>query len=154
MYLLEFSRHDCPGCDQKWFFDTIEEIEAFIKDAYPKFPVAEWSQNGKFYPDGLWIYEIVGRNLVLVLRSMNDSWLEDDNPELWEMPKCSSPEVETVAKLIYDLQGIINTLEEGEEYEWPLDQIIPRIDKEDLVKTVFHPDRMVKMGGVEWLEAV
>jgi hypothetical protein len=124
MYLLEFSRHDCPGCDQKWFFDTIEEIEAFIKDAYPKFPVAEWSQNGKFYPDGLWIYEIVGRNLVLVIRSMYDSWLEDDKPELWEMPK------------------------------WPLDQIIPRVDKEDLVKTVFHPDRMVKMGGVEWLESV
>jgi hypothetical protein len=74
--------------------------------------------------------------------------------DLMRMPVCLSPEVETVAKLIYDLQGIINTLEEGEEYEWPLDQITPRVDKEDLVKTVFHPDRMVKMGGIEWLEAV
>jgi hypothetical protein len=58
-----------------------------------------------------------------------------------------------VAKLIYDLQGIVDAMEDG-EYQWPLDQIIPRVDKEDLVKTVFQPDRMVRMGGPEWLECV
>ena len=152
MYLLEFSRYDCPGCDRKWFFDTIEEIETFIKDAYPKFPVAEWPQNCEFYPNGLWIYEIVGNKPVLRMLSMVDSWMEAD--DLMRMPECLSPEVETVAKLIYDLQGIIDIIEDGGEYEWPLDQITPRVDKEELAKTVFHPVRMVKMGGVEWLESV
>jgi len=44
-------------------------------------------------------------------------------------------------------------MEDG-EYQWPLDQIIPRVDKEDLVKTVFQPDRMERMGGPDWLECV
>jgi hypothetical protein len=148
MYLLEFSRYDCPGCDRKWFFDTIEEIETFIKDAYPKFPVAEWPQNCEFYPNGLNIYR-TDRTPQLLMRSMVDNY-EDEG----EMPECLSPEVETVATLIYDLQVIIDIIEDGGEYEWPLDQITPRVDKEELAKTVFHPDRMVKMGGVEWLESV
>ena len=147
MFLLEFSRYDCPGCDRKWFFDTIEEIEAFIKEAYPKFPVAEWPSDCQFYPNGLNIYNCIGRTPILLMASMVDS-----HDFEYKMPPCFSTKVETVAKLIYDLQGIINTLEEGGEYEWPLDQITPRVDKEDLVKTVFHPVRMVKMGG--WLECV
>jgi len=151
MYLLEFSRYDCPGCDRKWFFDSIEEIEAFIKDAYPKFPVAEYTRGNDFYPNGLWIYEIVGRDPVLKMRSMYDRYEEDD---FMSMPVCFSPKVTTVAKLIYDLQVIIDHLEEGGAYQWPLDQIIPRVDKEDLVKTVFRPVRVVRMGGVEWLESV
>ena len=36
--MIKFSRYDCPGCDKKWFFKTIKEIESFINDAYPKFP--------------------------------------------------------------------------------------------------------------------
>ena len=30
----------------------------------------------------------------------------------------------------------------------------PRVDKEELVKTVFNPGRVVRMGGHEWLECV
>jgi hypothetical protein len=148
MYMLKFSRYDCPGCDKKWFFDTIEGIESFIKDAYPKFPEAVWTRGESFYPNGLSIYECVGRNPILKMRSMVDAHDFD-----YEMPVCLSPEVENVGKLIYNLQGIIDLIDDG-EYEWPLDQITPRVDKEDLVKTVFHPSRMVRMGGPEWLECV
>jgi hypothetical protein len=153
MYMLEFSRYDCPGCDRKWFFDTIEEIATFIKDAYPKFPVAEWPQNCEFYPNGLWIYEIVGHKPVLKMLSMVDSWMEA-YVEIPQMPVCFSTDFKTVAKLIYDLQGIIDTIEDGGEYQWPLDQITPRVDKEDLVKTVFNPTRVMSMGGPEWLECM
>ena len=149
MYLLKFARYDCPGCDKKWFFETIGEIESFIKDAYPKFPEAEWRHGHEFYPNGLHVYECVGRNPVLKLNSMVEVHDFD-----YEMPECLSPEFETIAKLIYDLQGIIDLLEDGGEYQWPLEQITPRVDKEDLVKTVFQPDRTVRMGGLEWLECV
>ena len=149
MYMLKFSRYDCPGCDKKWFFETIEDIEIFVKDAYPKFPEAVWPMNCEFYPNGLHIYECVGRNPVLKMKSMVDT-----NDFEYEMPQCFSPEVETVAKLIYDLQGIIDIIEDGGEYHWPLDQITPRVDKEDLATTVFHPIRIARMGGPDWLEAV
>ena len=148
MYMLKFSRYDCPGCDKKWFFDTIEGIESFIKNAYPKFPEAVWSRGESFYPNGLSIYECVGRNPVLKMRSMVDVHDFD-----YEMPVCLSPEVENVGKLIYTLQGIIDAIDDG-EYQWPLDQITPRVDKEELVKTVFHPGRAERMGGLEWLECV
>jgi hypothetical protein len=148
MFMLQFSRYDCPGCDKKWFFETIGEIESFIKDAYPKFPEAEWRHGHEFYPNGLSIYECVGRNPVLKMRSMVDS-----NDFEYEEPMCLSTKVEFVAQLIYRMQGIVDAMEDG-EYQWPLDQIIPRVDKEDLVKTVFQPDRMVRMGGPEWLECV
>ena len=100
MYLLEFSRTDCPGCDGKWFFETIEEIETFINDEI----VENYTDPPKFYADGLWIYEIIGRNPTLLMRSMYDvmedaEWTGDG----WLMPECKSPKVETVAKLIYDL---------------------------------------------------
>jgi len=149
MYMLEFSRYDCPGCDAKWFFDSIEETETFIKDSYPKFPEAVWPQDCKFYPNGLDIYECIGRTQTLLMRSMVDA-----NDFDCEMPVCFSTEVEPVAKLIYDLQGIIDIIEDGGEYQWPLDQITPRVDKEDLVKTVFNPTRVMSMGGPEWLECV
>jgi hypothetical protein len=113
MYMLKFSRYDCPGCDKKWFFETMNEIEAFIKAAYPKFPKAEWPPGLGFYPDGLSISECIGRNPILKMRSMVDA-----HDFEYEMPECLSPEVETVAKLIYDLQGIVNLIEDG-EYEWP-----------------------------------
>jgi hypothetical protein len=77
----------------------------------------------------------------------------DTNDFEYEMPECLSPEVETVARLIYDLQGIVDLIADG-DYTWPMEKITPRVDKEDLVKTVFHPDRMVRMGGFEWLECV
>jgi hypothetical protein len=149
MFMLKFSRYDCPGCDKKWFFDTIEDIETFIKDAYPKFPEAVWSQDHGFYPNGLSIYEWVGRNPILKMRSMVGA-----HDFYYDMPICFSPEVEDVAHLIYTLQGIVDLLEDGGEYEWPLDQITPRVDKEELVKTVFHPCRAERMGGLEWLECV
>ena len=82
------------------------------------------------------------------MRSMVDS-----NDFEYEMPECLSPEFETSAKLIYDLQGIVDAMEEG-EYQWPLEQITPRVDKEDLVTTVFSPDRVERMGGPDWLECV
>jgi hypothetical protein len=148
MFMLKFSRYDCPGCDRKWFFETIEELEAFIKDVYPKFPETEWQHGREFYPNGLSIYECVGRNPVLKMRSMVDVHDFD-----YEMPVCLSPEVENVGKLIYTLQGIIDAIDDG-EYQWPLDQITPRVDKEELVKTVFHPGRAERMGGPEWLESV
>jgi hypothetical protein len=113
MYMLKFSRYDCPGCDKKWFFENIEKIEAFIKAAYPKFPVAEWPQDNGFYPNGLSIFECIGRNPNLKMRSMVETHDFD-----YEMPECLSPEVETVAKLIYDLQGIVDLIEDG-EYQWP-----------------------------------
>ena len=112
--MLKFSRYDCPGCDKKWLFDTVKDIETFIKDAYPKFPVAEWTQDRGFYPNGLSIRKCIGNNQDLILRSMVDA-----HDFEYEMPECLSPEVETVAKLIYDLQGIIDTIEDGGEYEWP-----------------------------------
>ena len=149
MYMLKFSRYDCPGCDKKWFFETIEEIETFIKAAYPKFPEAVWTRGHEFYPDGLSIYACTGRFPVLKMQSMDDG--QDSG---YEMPECLCPEVKAVAKLIYDLHVIVYLVEDGGEYQWPLDQITPRVDKEDLVKTVFHPDRMVRMGGFEWLECV
>lgn len=149
MYMLKFSRYDCPGCDKKWFFETIEEIEFLIKDAYPKFPEAVWPIGSEFYPDGLSIYACTGRFPVLKMSSMVDT-----HDFKHEMPKCLSPGFEIAAKLIYDLQGIINVIDDGGDYQWPLDQITPRVDKEDLVKTVFHPDRIMSMGGFEWLECV
>lgn len=127
----------------------MEEIETFIKAAYPKFPEADWTRGHEFYPNGLSIYACTGRNPVLKMRSMYDA--QDSE---YEMPECLCPEVETVAKLIYDLQGIVYLVEDGGEYQWPLDQITPRVDKEDLVKAVFHPDRIMSMGGLEWLECV
>ena len=148
MYLLKFSRYDCPGCVKKWFFETIGEIEAFIRAAYPKFPKAEWPLDCEFYPNGLSISECIGRNPVLKMRSMVDA-----HDFEYEMPVCLSPQFETVAKLIYDLQGIVDLIEDG-EYEWPLDQITPRADLEDLTKTVFHPNRIERMGGPDWLECV
>ena len=148
--MLEFSRYDCPGCDAKWFFDSIEDIETFIKDCYPKFPEAVWPQDS-FYPNGLSISEIVGRKPVLKMRSICDCCEAGD---LMSMPVWSSTEFKTVARLIYDLQGIIDTIEDGGEYQWPLDQITPRVDKEDLVKTVFNPTRVMSMGGPEWLECM
>jgi len=148
MYMLKFSRYDCPGCDKKWFFDTIEEIETFVKNAYPKFPEAVWPMNCGFYPNGLHIYDCVGRNPILKMKSMVDT-----NDFEHEMPACFSPEVETVAKLIYELQGIVDLTEDG-EYQWPLQQITPRVDKEDLVTTVFQPDRMMRMGGQKWIDYV
>ena len=148
MYLLKFSRYDCPGCDKKWFFETIEEIEAFIRSAYPKFPVAEWNADQWFYPNGLSISECIGRNPVLKMKSMVAA-----HDFEYEMPVCLSSQFETVARLIYDLQGIVDRIEDG-EYEWPLDQITPRADLEDLTKTVFHPTRIERMGGPEWLECV
>ena len=149
MYLLKFSRYDCPGCDKKWFFDTIEGIETFIKDAYPKFPEAEWRHGHEFYPNGLSVYECIGRKPVLKLKSLVDNHDFD-----YEMAECLSPELETVSNLIYKLQGIVDLIDDGGEYQWPLEQITPRVDKEELVKTVFQPDRMMRMGGPEWLECV
>lgn len=148
MYMLKFSRYDCPGCDRKWFFETIGEIEAFIKEAYPKFPVDEWLHGHEYYPNGLSIYECVGRNPVLKMRSMVEVHDFD-----YDMPECLCPEVATVAGLIFELQRIVDLMEEG-EYQWPLDQITPHADKEDLVQAVFKPDRVVRMGGSEWLETV
>jgi hypothetical protein len=148
MFMLKFSRYDCPGCDRKWFFETVGEIETFIKDAYPKFPEAEWQHGNEFYPNGLSIYECVGRNPVLKLNSMVETHDFD-----YEMPVYLSPEFETAARLIYELQGIVDAMDDG-EYEWPLEQITPRVDKEDLVKTVFQPERAERMGGPEWLEIV
>jgi hypothetical protein len=71
----------------------------------------------------------------------------------YEMSESLSPQVNTVAKLIYELQGIVDAMDDG-EYQWPLEQITPRVDKEDLVKTVFSPNRVAVMGGTEWLECV
>jgi hypothetical protein len=114
MFMLKFSRYDCPGCDKKWFFDTVKQIETFIKDAYPKFPEAVWTRGSEFYPNGLSIYECVGRKPVLKMRSMVDA-----HDFEYEMPEFNhNAGVETVAKLIYDLQGIVNLIEDG-EYEWP-----------------------------------
>jgi len=158
MYTLEFSRFDWFGCDLKWEFESIEEIEKFIKDSYPKFPVAEWPSDCKFYPNGLSIWKNVPGNDdgkyhevydVILMRSMAES--PDDYPS---MPDSLNEATDKVAKLIYDLQLIIDNLEEGGEYEWPIDQIVPRVDKEELVKAVFHPSRVMKMGGPEWLECV
>jgi hypothetical protein len=69
-------------------------------------------------------------------------------------PEALCIETDKVAKLIYDLQIIVDQLEDGGEYEWPIDQIVPRVDKEELAKTVFHPRRVEKMGGFEWVDAV
>jgi hypothetical protein len=163
MYILDFSRYDCPGCDAQWFFDSIEDIEAFIQDAYPKFPVAEWPTDCQFYPNGLSIWEVIesedlgcevkvypgGKYEVLMMRSMIETHDYDYHP-----PESLCAETDKVAKLIYDLQGIIDKLEEGEEYVWPIEQIVPQVDKEDLVKTVFHPIRVENMGGPAWLECV
>lgn len=151
MYLLKFSRYDCPGCDKKWFFETIGEIETFIKDAYPKFPETEWKHGHEFYPNGLSIYECVGRNPIMKMMSM----VEVHDFE-YKRPGFFNPNagLETVAKLIYDLQEIVDLLEDGGDYQWPLDQITPRVDKEDLVKTVFQSDRVMRMGGPEWLDCV
>ena len=142
MYMLEFSRDDCPN--KTWFFDTIEEIETFVKDKYPKFPDAVWPREYGFYPNGLRICQVGGRQRVLKMRSM---------AETHEMPECLCQEVETLARLIYNLQGIVDSIEGG-VYEWPLDQITPRVDKEELLEVVFHPDRMMKMGGREWLQCM
>jgi hypothetical protein len=149
MYKLVFSRYDCPGCDTWWYFESIENIENFILDSYPKFPVAEWPINCTFYPNGLSIYKCVGNVHVMMMRSMIDS---HDFETL--MPEALCIETDKVAKLIYDLQIIIDKLEDGQEYEWPIDQSVPRVDKEELVKTVFHPSRVEKMGGFEWVDAV
>lgn len=150
MYLLQFSRYDCPGCHKTWCFDTIGEIETFVKDACPKFPETTWNPRHGFYPNGLSIYQIVGRKQVLKMRSMVDAHDFD-----YEMPECLSPEVESVAKIIYESQGIVDAMDDfGDEYKWPLEYITPRVDKEDLVKAVFHPDRIARMGGPEWLETV
>jgi hypothetical protein len=108
MFMLKFSRYDCPGCDKKWFFETIGEIETFVKDAYPKSHV--WPSNCEFYPNGLRIYECIGRNPVLKLKSMFDTSEFGD-----EMPVALVPEVNTVAKLIYDLQVIVDKIQEGED---------------------------------------
>lgn len=148
MYLLKFSRYDCPGCDREWFFDSVEEIESFIKDAYPKFPETEWKHGHEFYPNGLSIYEVVGGKPLLKMRSMVDS-----NDFEYEEPMCLSTKVQFVAQLIYRMQGIVDLMEEG-EYQWPLDHITPRVNKEDLVMTVFNPERVMKMGGRDWLECV
>ena len=150
MFMLQFSRYDCPGCDKKWFFETIGEIETFIKDAYPKFPETEWKHGHEFYPNGLSIYECVGCNPVLKMMSM----VEVHDFE-YKRPGFFNPNagLETVAKLIYDLQGIVDAMDDG-DYQWPLEQVTPRVDKEELVKTVFNPDRMMRMGGPEWLECV
>jgi len=128
MYLLKFSRYDCPGCDRSWYFDTLTELESFVKDAYPKFPETEWRHGHEFYPNGLSIYEVIGQKAVLKMRSMVDS-----NDFEYEEPMCLSTKVEFVAQLIYRMQGIVDAMDEG-EYEWPLEQITPRVDKEDLVK--------------------
>jgi hypothetical protein len=77
----------------------------------------------------------------------------DSNDFEYEMPMCLYPEFETAAKLIYRMQGIVDAMEDG-EHQWPLDQITPRVDKEDLVTTVFNPDRAMRMGGPEWLDCV
>ena len=146
--MLKFSRYDCPGCDRKWFFETIGEIETFIKDAYPKFPETEWEQDREFYPNGLSIYECIGRTPVLKMRSMVESHDFD-----YEIPEFLFSQFETVSKLIYELQGIVDAIQDG-EYKWPLDQVTPRVDKEELVQAVFKPDRMMRMGGPEWLECV
>lgn len=146
--MLKFSRYDCPGCDKKWFFETIDEIESFVKNAYPKFPEDEWSRGSEFYPNGMSIYECIGRHPVLKLKSMVDT-----NDFEYEMPECLSPQFETVAKLIYDLQGIVDLMGDG-EYLWPIEQITPRVDKNDLISTVFHPNRVVRMGGPDWLECM
>jgi hypothetical protein len=143
MYMLKFSRYDCPGCDRKWFFETIKDLETFLKDVYPKFPETEWRHGHEFYPNGLSIYECV-----LKMRSMVET-----HDFAYEMSESLSPQVNTVAKLIYDLQGIVDAMEDG-GYQWPLDKITPRVDKEELVKTVFNPNRMMRMGGPEWLECV
>ena len=115
MYMLHFSRYDCPGCDKMWWFTTMGDLESFIKAAYPKYPVAEWNADQWFYPNGLSIRKCVGNNQDLVLRSMVD--VHDFE---YGMPECLSPEVETVAKLIYDLQVIVDLIEDG-DYEWPLE---------------------------------
>jgi hypothetical protein len=148
MYKLAFSRYDCPGCDTWWYFESIENIEKFILDAYPKFPVAEWPINCTFYPNGLSIYKCVGNVHVMMMRSMINS-----HDYKSEFPEALCIETDKVAKLIYDLQLIVDKIEDG-EYEWPIEQIVPRVDKEDLVKTVFHPRRVEKMGGFEWVDAV
>jgi len=63
-------------------------------------------------------------------------------------PEVLCIETDKVAKLIYDLQVIIEKLEDDQEHEWPIDQIVPRVDKE-MAKTVFNPRRVEKMGGFE-----
>jgi len=149
MYKLAFPRYDCPGCLTWWYFESIEDIEKFILDMYPKFPVADWPIDRTFYPNGLSIYKCVGNMHVMMMRSMIDSHDFES-----AMPEALCIETDKVAKLIYDLQVIIEKLEDGEEYEWPIDQIVPRVDKEELAKTVFHPSRVEKMGGFEWVDAV
>jgi hypothetical protein len=149
MYLLQFSRYDCPGCNKMWCFSTIEELESFVRDACPKFPETTWKPRNGFYPNGLSISEVVGRKQVLRMRSMVDAHDFEH-----EMPECFCAEVEPVAKLIYEAQGIVDIIDDEGEYRWPLDQIPPRVDKEDLVKTVFHPTRISRMGGTDWLECV
>jgi hypothetical protein len=148
MYMLKFSRYDCPGCDRSWYFDTLTELESFVKDAYPKFPETEWRHGHEFYPNGLSIYEVIGQKAVLKMRSMVDS-----NDFEYEEPMCLSTKVEFVAQLIYRMQGIVDAMDDG-EYQWPLDQITPRVDKESLVAAVFHPGRVEKLGGLGWLECV
>lgn len=148
MFMLKFSRYDCPGCDRSWYFDTLKELEVFVKDAYPKFPETEWKHGHEFYPNGLSIYECIGRTPVLKMRSMVESHDFD-----YEIPEFLFSQFETVSKLIYELQGIVDAIQDG-EYKWPLDQVTPRVDKEELVQAVFKPDRMMRMGGPEWLECV
>lgn len=115
MYLLQFSRYDCPGCNKKWYFETIEELESFLKDACPKFPETVWEARHGFYPNGLSIFEIVRGKQVLKMRSMVEVHDFD-----YEMPECLSPEVEAVAKFIYDSQGIVDMMDDmGGEYTWP-----------------------------------
>jgi len=148
MYLLKFSRYDCPGCDKLWYFSTIKELETFVWEDCPKFPDTEWRPRHGFYPNGLSIYEIVGRKQVLRMKSMVDVHDFD-----YGMPECYSAEVEPLAKLIYDSQIIVDAMQDG-EHKWPLEQITSRVDKEDLAKTVFSPNRIARMGGLEWLECV
>jgi hypothetical protein len=160
MYTLTFSRYDCPGCDYSWYFDTIEEIEYFIKESYPKFPVAEWPLDCKFYPNGLSIWKNVPGDVVYngLYREVYDVMVMESMVDAHDFsclpPKSLYAETDKIAQLIYDLQIIVDKLEDGEEYEWPIDQIVPRVDKEELVKTVFHPSRVMKMGGFEWIECV
>lgn len=133
--VLEFSRYDFPDCETRWYFESIKEIEEFILKWYPVPPIPQWYGSDEFYPNGLRIYEIEEYKDVIPLRGEHDSKIiriRDPDPKKvirmhsmvdvydfeYGMPLYTSPEYANVAKLIYDLQIIVDQIEEG-VYEFP-----------------------------------
>jgi hypothetical protein len=97
----------------RWYFESIKEIEDFILKWYPVAPILDWFGSDEFYPNGLRIYEILDGKEIIRMHSM-----VDDHDFEYGMPMFTSPEYANVAKLIYDLQIIIDQIEEG-VYEFP-----------------------------------